>query len=65
MPQMTGAELLTEVNSLGLDPARILLTGYSDMELHRRDLKRPQKATARIFYNLLSLSGQLGGNRRF
>mgnify|MGYP001046684154 FL=1 len=144
MPQMTGAELLTEVNNLGLDPARILLTGYSDMELlqqainegrldrymrkpwenddllaavrqelHRRnlerrnaeltqelslknevlnelnknleakvnertvelrasyaqleaslaDLKQSQKATARIFYNLLSLSGQLGGNQ--
>lgn len=144
MPQMTGAQLLLELNELGLNPARILLTGYSDMELlqqainegrldrylrkpwdnddllaavrqelHRKaleqqnaeltaqlslknevlnelnknlevkvaertvelrashaqlesslaDLKLSQKATARIFYNLLSLSGQLGGNQ--
>jgi len=144
MPSMTGAQLLHEVNQLGLNPARILLTGYSDVELlqqainegrldryirkpwenneliaavnqelHRRnlelrnlelteelklkndvlnelnknleakvsertlelrasnaqleaslaELKQSQKATARIFYNLLSLSGQLGGNQ--
>lgn len=33
MPHMTGAELLNEINVRGYNPARILLTGYSDMEL--------------------------------
>lgn len=33
MPEMTGAGLLHEVNKLGQDPARILLTGYTDMDL--------------------------------
>jgi adenylate cyclase len=144
MPEMTGADLLIETNKLGLNPARLLLTGHADMELlqqainegrldrylrkpwenedlqaavrqelHKRglerrneelthelslknevlnelnknleakveerttelrashaqleaslaELKQSQKATARIFYNLLSLSGQLGGNQ--
>ena len=33
MPGMTGADLLAEVSRLKLDPARILLTGYTDDEL--------------------------------
>lgn len=33
MPGMTGADLLAEVSRLKLDPARILLTGYTDVEL--------------------------------
>lgn len=33
MPQMTGAQLLLELNELGLNPARIQLAGYSDMEM--------------------------------
>lgn len=143
MPGMNGAELLAEVRRLELDPARILLTGYTDsdllqsainlggldrylrkpwenseliaavrQELERHALKKEnirltaelsqknaelqtlngsleikveertaelnasnqrlekslvslresQRATARIFYNLLSLSEQLGGD---
>jgi len=33
MPEMNGADLLLAVNQLGQDPARILLTGYTDMSL--------------------------------
>ncbi len=33
MPVKTGADLLREITELGQDPIRVLLTGYSDLEL--------------------------------